>query len=54
MLRKVFGAVREEEALPCIERSLMMCTPHQILPGDQIRKNEMGWACGTDEGKINS
>jgi hypothetical protein len=28
-------------------RSLMICTPHQILLGDQIVKNEMGRACRT-------
>ena len=25
-------------------RSLVMCTPHQILFGDQIEKNELGGA----------
>ena len=25
----------------------MICTPRQILSGDQIEKNEMGWTCGT-------
>ena len=24
----------------------MICTPHQILFGDQIKRNEMGRACG--------
>ena len=28
-------------------RSLIICTAHQILLGDQIEKNEMGWACNT-------
>jgi len=28
-------------------RSLMICTPHQILFGAQIEKNEMGGACST-------
>jgi len=28
-------------------RFLMVCTPHQILFGDQIEKNEMGRACST-------
>jgi len=30
-----------------IIRSLMICTPHQILFADQIEKNEMGGACST-------
>ena len=32
-----------------------MCTPHQLLLGDKIDMNEMGWACGTfgeDEGLL--
>jgi hypothetical protein len=36
-------------------RSLMICTPHQLLLGDKIEMNEMGWACGTfgeDEGLL--
>jgi len=28
----------------------MICTLHQKLLGDQIRKNEMGVACGTHGG----
>jgi len=28
-----------------ITRSLMMCSTHRILLGDQIKKNEVGWAC---------
>jgi hypothetical protein len=27
--------------------SLLVCTPHQILLGDEIEKNEMGGACST-------
>jgi len=30
-----------------IMKSLMSCTPHQILFVDQIEKNEMGGACST-------
>jgi hypothetical protein len=30
-----------------IMRSLMICTPHQILFGDQIKKIEMGGVCST-------
>jgi hypothetical protein len=26
-------------------RNLMTCTAHQILFGDQVKKNEMGGAC---------
>jgi hypothetical protein len=28
-------------------RSFIICTPHQILEGDQIKDNEMGGACST-------
>ena len=28
-------------------RNLMVCTPHQMLFGDQIEKNGMGRACST-------
>jgi hypothetical protein len=24
----------------------MICTAHQLLLGNKIEKNEMGWACG--------
>jgi len=34
-----------------IMRSLMICTPHQILFGDQIEKNEMGRTCSTYGGR---
>jgi hypothetical protein len=27
-------------------RSLMICTAQQILCGDKMEKNKMGWACG--------
>jgi hypothetical protein len=30
-----------------ITKSLMTCTSYQIFFGDQIEKNEMGWACST-------
>ena len=26
-------------------RNLMLCTPHQILLGNNVKKNEMGEAC---------
>jgi len=36
----------------------MVCTPHPILWGDKIEKNEMGWACGSyggdERGRIGS
>jgi hypothetical protein len=32
-----------------IMRSLITCTPHTILFGDQIEKKKMGWACSTYE-----
>ena len=25
----------------------MICIPHKYFSGDQIKKNEMSWACGT-------
>jgi hypothetical protein len=30
-----------------IVRSLMICTAHEILLGDQLEKNEIGGACST-------
>ena len=33
----------------------MICTPHPILCGCKIKKNEMGWACGAyvwEEGDV--
>jgi hypothetical protein len=32
-------------------RNLMICSPHQILFGDKIKKNAMGGACGTHGGR---
>jgi hypothetical protein len=29
----------------------MICTPYQYYSGDRIKKNEVGWACGTYEGQ---
>jgi hypothetical protein len=31
----------------CITKSFMICTPQQILFGEQIKNNEMSRACGT-------
>jgi hypothetical protein len=42
VLRKIFGS-REDY----IKRSFMICIPHQILFGDQIKKIEKGEACST-------
>ena len=28
-------------------KQLLIGTPHKILLGDQIKEDEMGWACGT-------
>jgi hypothetical protein len=47
LLRRIFGHKRDEVARSrenYIMRSLMICIFHQILFGDQIRKNEMGGA----------
>jgi hypothetical protein len=32
-------------------KSLIICIPHTILFGDQIKKNEMGGACSTYGGE---
>jgi hypothetical protein len=32
--------------------SLMICTPHPILFGDKIEKNEMGGACSAYGGEV--
>jgi len=32
-------------------RNFMLCTSHQISLGDQIKKKEMGGACGMCEGQ---
>ena len=58
LLRKIVRPKRDEvtgSGENYIMRSLMICTPHQLLLGDKIEKNEMGWACGTfgeDEGLL--
>ena len=36
-----------------IIRNLMICTPHKILFGDQIKKNDMGRAHRTCGGDVN-
>jgi hypothetical protein len=36
-------------------RSLLICTPHPIISGDKIEKNQMGGACsaiGVEERRI--
>jgi hypothetical protein len=35
-------------------RSLMICTPHQILFVDQIEKNEMGRVCSMYGGEVHT
>ena len=32
----------------------MICTAHQLLLGDKIEKNEMGWACSAYGGEESS
>jgi hypothetical protein len=44
VLRKIFGCNRDW-------RSLMICTPHQILIGWSITKDKMGGACDTYAGE---
>jgi len=34
-----------------ITRNFMICIPHQILFGYQIKKNEMGGTCSLHEGR---
>jgi hypothetical protein len=34
-----------------ITRSFMICAPHKYYSGDQIKKIEMGGACGTYGGQ---
>jgi hypothetical protein len=48
-LRDIFGPKGEEITWvcgQCIMRSFMICTPHQILFGNQTRKNKKGGVCG--------
>jgi hypothetical protein len=53
VLRKMCGLKRKETAAKWRrlhnEEFLYSCTPHQIAyyPGDQIKKNELKWACST-------
>ena len=37
----------QESGKDCLTKGFMICTPQQILFGDQIKNNEMGRACGT-------
>jgi hypothetical protein len=34
-----------------IIRSFMLCTPHQISLGDQVKRTEIGTTCSTYVGK---
>jgi hypothetical protein len=50
VLRRILEPKRDEvkgSGENYIVRSLMICTPHQIIFGDQIEKNERGGACST-------
>jgi len=50
VLRKIFGCNRDEvtgTGGEYIERSLMICTPHQILIGWSFKKDKMGGTCDT-------
>jgi hypothetical protein len=48
VLGKILGPKREMSGEDCITRSFMICTLHQILYRNQIKKNEMGgvWRYG--------
>jgi hypothetical protein len=50
VLRRIFGPKRDEvteNGETFIMRSLIICTPHQIVFSDQIEKNEIGRASST-------
>jgi len=50
VLRGIFEPKRDEataEGKKYIRRSLIICTRHLIMIGDQIEKNEVGWSCST-------
>ena len=36
----------------CVIRSFMICTPHQIFLGGQIKEGRMGAACGGETKRI--
>jgi len=47
---RIFGPKRDEvtgKRRRLTKRSFMICTPQQILFGDQIKKNVMGGICST-------
>ena len=49
-MRRLFGPKRDEvtrDGENYIMSSLMICTPHPVLFGDKMLKNEMGGACST-------
>jgi hypothetical protein len=50
VLRRIFGPRRDEvtgewRRLHNVELNDLYCSPNIVL-GDKIKKNEMGWACG--------
>jgi hypothetical protein len=54
VLRRVFGPKRNKvtgEWRKLHNEDLMICTPHQILFRDQIKKNEMSRTCSTYGGE---
>jgi hypothetical protein len=46
VLRRIFGSKRENGG-SCTMRNFIICTHPQISVGNQIKANEVGWACGT-------
>jgi hypothetical protein len=55
VLRRVFGAKRDEVAgewrsIHNEELYDLYCLPNIIRVSEQMKKNEMGWACGTHGG----
>jgi hypothetical protein len=48
VLRRIFGPKRDEVKWECRKlhnESLMICTSHPILLGDELEKNGMGGTC---------
>ena len=55
VLRRIFGANRDEvtrewRKLHNEELKDLYCSPNNVW-GDQVEKNEMGWACGAYGGE---
>jgi hypothetical protein len=52
VLRKICGPKRDKATMEwkrLNNEKVLVCTPHQIFSGDQIKKNEMGGTCGRQD-----